>query len=73
MAYRAHDAKQMAERVHAITAKHEIKRVEFVDNIISKKYFTDFNIPSIIKNAFNIPNLQKYRSRSKYVDKNTKT
>ena len=53
MAYRAHDAKQMAERVHAITAKHEIKRVEFVDNIISKKYFTDF-LPLVNKEDLSI-------------------
>lgn len=42
MAYRAHEPKQMAERVHEITEKYKTNRLEFVDNIIAKNYFEEF-------------------------------
>ena len=42
MAYRAQEPTRMAERVHEITEKYQINRIEFVDNIIAKNYFEDF-------------------------------
>ena len=46
MKYRFQNPIEMAKRVYDITKKHQIKNIEFVDNIIAKKYFEDF-IPQL--------------------------
>lgn len=42
MAYRARDPENMLGIVKTTTNKHSVKKIEFVDNIIAKSYFSEF-------------------------------
>ena len=42
MSYRARTPEKMADIVHGISKKYNLKKIEFVDNIIAKDYFDSF-------------------------------